>query len=316
MTGKERVARTIRRQPADRMPVYGWVNNGEFQKKVEAKYGSIAGFHDKYEFDMYHLFPPSGPFKAKRHTYKDTFYDDALPEIEFTDPDDLPYDSVKPDMERNAGRFIYAQAPGCFECMNGVWGIENHLAYLIMHTDQIRELYQKLAQWTVKHVSNLLDLGVDMIHISDDWGSQSGMLFSMDIWHDLVYPYHKAVAKAVKERGAFLSLHCDGNFSAALDGICDIGYDVVHPYQESAGMDYGLYFQKYKDNFLIHGGLDVQTTIGFGDYERLEREIRRVYARFKDHGLLFCTTHMIQPHCTLEEAEFAYDLIYRLVREE
>ena len=36
MTGKERVARTIRRQPADRMPVYGWVNNGEFQKKVEA----------------------------------------------------------------------------------------------------------------------------------------------------------------------------------------------------------------------------------------------------------------------------------------
>lgn len=31
-------------------------------------------------------------------------------------------------------------------------------------------------------------------------------------------------------------------------------------------MDYGLYFEKYADRLIITDGLDVQTTIGFGDF--------------------------------------------------
>ena len=62
------------------------------------------------------------------------------------------------------------------------------------------------------------------------------------------------------------------------------------------------------------GGLDVQTTIGFGHLDRLQREIERVISMFADGGLLFCTTHFVQDHCTIEELTFAYDLVYDLVR--
>jgi len=100
-----------------------------------------------------------------------------------------------------------------------------------------------------------------------------------------------------------------------LDGIAELGYDVLHPYQVSAGMDYGLYFEKYRERFAIMGGLDVQTTIGFGDYDRLKAEITSVLKQFADRGLLFCTSHFVQDHCTIEELTFAYDLIYKLVRD-
>ena len=315
MNGKERVKNVILNKKADRMPIYGWINNHEFHQKIVQKYEKPEAFFDKYEFDMYHLFPPANPVDGP--SYASTFFDGGLPDIKFTNPDDMPYNDVKPAINLHSeekGRFVYAQTPGCFEFFNGVWGIENHLSYLLLYTEQIKEMYEKLADWTVGYVNNLIDTGVDMIHISDDWGAQTGMLFSNDIWNRLVYPYHKKVAEAVRKRGVFLSLHSDGNVMSVLDGLCDIGFDVMHPYQESAGMDYNIYLKKYRNNFVIHGGLDVQTTIGFGDYDKLESEIKRVFNLFRDGGLLFCTTHMIQPHCSVEEAEFAYDLIYNLVR--
>ena len=73
--------------------------------------------------------------------------------------------------------------------------------------------------------------------------------------------------------------------------------------------------QKHGDKFVVMGGLDVQTTLGFGKYDLLRAEIERVLRLFKDGGLLFCTTHFVQDHCTLDELTFAYDLIYRRVRE-
>ncbi len=109
-----------------------------------------------------------------------------------------------------------------------------------------------------------------------------------------------------------MSLHSDGNVSSVIDGIIKLGYDVVHPYQESAGMDLYEFKRKYINSFVIMGGLDVQTTIGFGKYDFLKSEIERVINLFKDGGLLYCTSHFIQAHCSIEELKFAYDTIYKI----
>ena len=80
MNGKERVANVILNKKADRMPIYGWINNGEFQPKIVEKYGSPEAFFDKYEFDMYHLFPPGRP--VANPSYAGEFFDGGLPDID------------------------------------------------------------------------------------------------------------------------------------------------------------------------------------------------------------------------------------------
>ena len=154
-----------------------------------------------------------------------------------------------------------------------------------------------------------------MVHVSDDWGMQKGLIFSPRVWWKLMYPYHKIVCDEVKRRGVYLSLHSDGNVSSVIDGIIKLGYDVVHPYQESAWMDLYEYKQKYMDSFVVMGGLDVQTTIGFGKLDFLKNEIERILRLFADGGLLYCTSHFVQNHCTIEELTFAFDTIYELTRE-
>jgi len=37
---------------------------------------------------------------------------------------------------------------------------------------------------------NCLDLGVDMIHVSDDWGAQQGLMFHPGLWRRLIFPNH------------------------------------------------------------------------------------------------------------------------------
>ena len=239
----------------------------------------------------------------------------ALPMGDVNDPES--YEKIRNQIahhKEQRGRFVYMQAPGIFECLNDVFGIENHLRYLAQYEDELHRVYRRQAEWNLAFANNCIDLGVDMIHVSDDWGTQRGLMFSPAMWRKLIYPYHRVICEGVKRRGVFLSLHSDGNISSVLDGVVDLGYDVVHPYQESAGMDFRVFKDKYRESLTVMGGLDIQTTLGFGKLHILESEIRRVMEMFADGGLLFCTTHYVQDHCTMEELVFAFDKVYELAR--
>lgn len=323
MLSRERVLRVIHHEKPDRMPIYGWVR-ANLEEPLAAAFGSVEAFEDRYEFDLHHAFGGpqpyhSGDLQQLRRDGHGSVTPAALLGITLTDPnEESAYQEVIRQLrhyKEDRGRFVYMQTPGIFECLNGAFGIENHLMYLAMYERELHEVYRRQAEWNRQFAMNCLDLGVDMIHVSDDWGGQVGLLFNPETWWTLIHPYHKVTCEAVKQRGAFVSLHSDGNITQVLDGIVDLGYDVVHPYQESAGMDYGLYRQRYSHSFVLMGGLDVQTTIGFGNLSFLAGEIRRVMELFADGGLLFCTTHFVQDHCSMEELQFAFDEVYRLARE-
>ena len=257
-------------------------------------------------------------FDRLRRENEELTPDLLLEEDIFTDPDvDGYYDSVSNVLafHKQRDRFCYIQTPGFFEQFNGIFGIENQLLYLAMYPDELGELYRRQAQWTKKFAEHSIARGVDMIHISDDWGAQNDLLFSPATWQKLIYPNMKAVADHVHERNCFVSLHSDGCVAKVTDGIADIGFDVVHPWQESAGMSYDLWLDNYSDRFAILGGVCVQSAIGLLPRDRLEEEIRRVFGLLRGRRWICCTTHFVQNHCSIEDLTFAYDLIYRLARE-
>jgi len=63
-----------------------------------------------------------------------------------------------------------------------------------------RQLYEWIARWSARYAENCLELGVDVIHISDDWGMNNAMLFSPKTWWELVYPAEKIICGAVLKR--------------------------------------------------------------------------------------------------------------------
>ena len=106
----------------------------------------------------------------------------------------------------------------------------------------------------------------------------------------------------------------DGEISVikVADGIAELGYDVVHPWQENAGMSYDLYLEKYANKFAILGGVCVQSAIGMLPQDKLESEIRRVFDKLRGKRWICCTSHFVQKHCSIDDLIFAYELITNL----
>ncbi|MBQ3706816.1 MAG: hypothetical protein II889_02805 [Clostridia bacterium] len=322
MDSTERVKRTILGLPTDRQPIYGWVS-ANLTNELNEAYGSVAAFEDRYEFDMSHIFGGPGSFRGDviervRRENDELTPDLLLDEDIFTDPDNLAeYRNIQDAMafHKERGRFCYLQTPGFFEQFNGVFGIENQLLWLAMYPQELDELYRRQAEWTVKFAGHAIDLGIDMVHISDDWGAQRDLMFSPKLWREIVFPHMKRVVDYVHSRGCFCSLHSDGCIAKVTDGIAELGIDLVHPWQESAGMSYDLYLEKYQNTFAILGGICIQTVLGLLPQDELEREIRRVFGLLRGKRWVCCTTHFVQNHCTIADLAFAYDLIYKLARE-
>jgi len=323
MTSRERVLETIHHRKPDRIPLNGWLGNEEFAPKVVQRFGSLAAAHDHYEFDIAGVpcptpFPWCAYHDLREARKPEPITAEDILDIPLTDPDSTDiYVKMKEAVEKNnAGkcRFTIASTHGYFENFSAVFGLETQLINFALYPDAIRILNTRMAEWNKKFANNALDVGVDMIHFSDDWGAQRSLIFDPKQWWELVYPFHADVVGMIHKRGGLASLHSDGCVAQVLDGIAKIGFDVVHPFQESAGMDLSLFKRDYMDTFTVMGGLDVQTTIGFGKYDFLKSEIERIVGMFRNGGLIFCTSHSIQPHCTVEEFVFAYDLVYDLIR--
>jgi uroporphyrinogen decarboxylase len=319
----ERVRRAILGQSVDRTPIYGWVS-ANISEPISRAYGSVAAFEDKYEFDAAHIFGGPGSFKDnvinELRAKKGELTPDLLLDADiFTNPDITEtYGNIRSAIEfyKKRGRFCYVQTPGFFENFNGVFGIENQLAYIAEYQEELGELYRRQAQWTLKFADRCIESGADMVHISDDWGAQNNLMFSPNTWRKLIKPNLKTVIDHVHSRGCLVSLHSDGCVAPLVGELAGLGIDCFHPWQESAHMPYSLWLDNYSDIFAILGGICVQTTLGFGNTERLESEIRRIFALLKGKRWICCTTHFVQEHCSLTELAFAYDLIYKLAREQ
>ena len=321
MNGRTLVKNVLSGHPCARTPVYAWVREN-LSREISAAFGSVEALEDHYAFDLAHLFGGPSPFDQTAIGRLRDQNIEVTPEIALRIPllsvdRSADYQAVRDSLDfyqKQRGRFCYMQTPGIFECLNDLFGIEDHLCYMALYPEAMKEIYQRQARWNRDFADCVMDLGVDMVHISDDWGSQRGLLFSPQMFYSMIYPAHKLVCDHVRKRGCFLSLHTDGNINTVLDAVADLGYQALHPWQESAGMTYDRYLSQYADRLTLFGGLCIQTTLGFGDPIHVERELRRVFSQLKGKRWIFCTTHFVQNHCSIEELTMALDLAVKLAR--
>jgi len=322
---RERVLTALQFREPDRVPLYVWVfNQPGVIDEIVARFGTFEAFCDELELDMTQAFPAKGPLKRRPKpgdeaavydaTYGWVYTVEGALEAELNDPDDPTiYEPIKREIEHHkgrCGRAVFVQTFGVFEAANDFVGLEQNLVAMVEKPELCRQLYERIARWSARYAENCLELGVDVIHISDDWGMNNAMLFSPQKWWELVFPAEKIICDAVLKRGGLLSLHSDGYIEPVLDGVVELGIKVFHPCQESAGMKPVEVKRKFFGKLALYGGLDVRTVLGRGlSREQLAAEIRRVMEALKPGGgFIFCTSHMVQPGTPIDEVVFAYEV--------
>ena len=323
MESKERVLATLAHQKPDRIPLHVWLFREDVNEQLEKEFGSPDKFYDEFGIDVYHSFPAVGIMVAAQPervaTKTDNTYGNVLTleeaiDAPFIDPDDPGiYGTVINDVEKHGirkGRCVYCQTFGVFETANLILGLQESLLALMTDPEGMKALFERIARWTASYVDNLVEIGVDVIHVSDDFGQNNQLLFNPKIWWDLIYPTESIITERVKAHGRPLSLHSDGYVEPVLGGILDLGFDCLHPIQDSAGMDFVGTLEKYGKQVTLMGGLDIRDTLPCGDRAKIEKNIRKVIRKAKEvgGGLIFCTSHMVQPDTPIADLLFAYEV--------
>jgi len=322
MNSKQRVLAALSHQPTDRTPIDCWLYQKQFVQKLEAEWGTRERFWGEFGVDIVVGFVPW----PNQLGYKPEVSE--LARIELKNPRDnfwLTYDAWTEDFAgmnvREAvnkygdKRVVIAHIWGIVEGTSSFLGIENCWMYLGMAPDLMKAWFDRYADWLCGEVDACIDAGVDVITLSDDWGSNKRMLFAPAMWREMVKPYAARVVRHAKSRGVPVNLHSDGHIMDIMDDIVEMGYASMHPVQESAGMDPRTIKDRYGDKLVVYGSLDVIDGLLAFDGDALDEYITKRFEIYAPGGgFIFNTGHFVQPDIPPARLARAYAHVLDLAR--
>ncbi|MDZ7372576.1 MAG: hypothetical protein ONB23_01275 [candidate division KSB1 bacterium] len=316
MTPRERALKAIRFETPDRIPLDIWVIDEFWEKMLEERYGGMDRFLDELETDVFMAFspvpkPPDGSWQTVEEVL----------ETPFQDPDDHSLYTQRNKSVRYARgilesvekhgrqrqRAVIGWVQGPYEALQSFLGTENALLEMALHREQVAEFTRRLGEWARRVATNIIDLGIDILLISDDWGQNNAMLFSPRDWRELIRPAVARIAEAALERGVPVAVHSDGYIEPILEELLELGIRVLHPIQETAGMDQLEVRRRFGRRLCLYGGLDVRL-LSSADPEQARRLARaKVEQLGREGGLILCTSHSVSEEISLENILAAYD---------
>ena len=249
-------------------------------------------------YDLYH-----SPLKDAQ-TVKD------IEDYPWSDPlDDARY----LDMKAEADRAVFEQkkayvlgrmSSGMWEHAMWMTGYEKFFMDMITNKKLVCAIMEKILEIKMQYWGRALDTvgeNVMVVSCADDLGSQSGLLVGLDLYKEMIWPYHKRLFEFLKKRARsdiYIFFHNDGAIYETLPLLIEAGVDIVNPWQVNCkGMGDTAKFKKEfgKDLTVWGGSCDTQQVLPFGTPQEVRDETRR---RIDDlapgGGFIFAPIHVIQ----------------------
>jgi uroporphyrinogen decarboxylase len=159
--------------------------------------------------------------------------------------------------------------------------------------DLFEDMVETLTRIKHRRIDSLVGrIQVDLVHYWEDICYNAGPMLSPETFRKIVAPRMKGVNDRLRrELGAkFISVDCDGNFSALLDDWVDTGVNVLMPCEVDAGMDVLALQKSHGDRCGFLGGIQKKALIE--GPAAIDEELRRVlpavrrggYIPHLDHG--------------------------------
>jgi uroporphyrinogen decarboxylase len=189
-----------------------------------------------------------------------------------------------------------------FETAWALRGLEQMLIDMITDPDLADQVLDFPYQYHFAAARRLVEMGVDMIWIGDDVGSQHEMLISPKMWRKFL---KWRMANMIQELKAInpelkVAYHSDGDIRRIIPELIEIGLDVLNPIQPAC-MDPAELKKQYGDQLCFWGTIDEQQTLPFGSPEEVRAEVlERLRTVGQDGGLILAPTHHVQLDTPLE----------------
>jgi uroporphyrinogen decarboxylase len=151
---------------------------------------------------------------------------------------------------------------------------------------------------------------IDVAQVTDDLGSQTGPLISLEVYRTFYAPHHRRFIDLCHAFGIKVFHHDDGSIRAFLPDLVGMGIDVLNPVQwMCTGMDMAALKRDFGDRLCFHGAVDNQRILPFGTPEEVRAEVRRCIDTLASDGTgyVLAPCHNLQAITPLENVLAMYD---------
>ena len=193
-------------------------------------------------------------------------------------------------------------------------GDEQAFMDLVLNPEIVHYCLDKLFDFAYENTARIFETipgKVDFSFVSEDFGSETSLLMSLDHIREFLIPRMKRMMELVHSAGAYVFTHSDGAIRPALPLLIDAGTDVLNPIQWNCpGMEREGLKRDFGGKLLFHGGMDNQYTLPFGSVEEVRQEVRDNIDIFGDEYIL-APCHNIQTVSPPENIVAMYEEGYR-----
>jgi uroporphyrinogen decarboxylase len=190
------------------------------------------------------------------------------------------------------------------------WELRGMMTFMKdLHTNptMAKAILDRLNDYFLDLAERLLDIGVEGLRFSEDWGNNKSMFINPKMWRKIFKPRYKRLFDATKRRGGFIFFHSDGNITPIVGDLVEIGTEILNPVQPEC-MNQLEVKEKYGDKITIDTGISVQRTLPYGTVDDVKRETMYALKHLAPGGgFCYGTSHYALSDVPVENIVALYD---------
>lgn len=331
----------INHQPVDRVPTDIWAT-GEIWKKLGDQFGSdmLAKLHiDSFNgIGADYIGPPlpqmpvgetinywnirTKPVPHKGGVYDEQYFYplataqtiDDLVAYSWPTADWFDYSGMKARARQaRKDRAVSCGYMAPFYFHNLLRGLEQSLVDPLIDPEFTHALVGRISDFFYDHHRRMFEVCdglIDVAQVTDDLGSQTGPLISVELYQEFYAPHHQRFINLCHEFGIKVFHHDDGSCRPFLPLLVEMGIDILNPVQWTCpGMDMEELKAAFGTRVCFHGAVENQRILPFGTPEEVRAEVRHcIDALASDHtGYILAPCHNLQAITPMENILAMYD---------
>jgi uroporphyrinogen decarboxylase len=173
-------------------------------------------------------------------------------------------------------------------------GMENMMMYFLSEPAFAREVLHRIMDFQMGIARHYLRLGVEMVFLGDDLGTQQGPLLGPRIVRTFLEPEYRRLFDLYRQNNVLIGFHSCGKIASVLNMLMDLGVNLLNPVQASAN-DLDHLRRVTQRRMALQGGVN-SATIMDGPPERIVTEVRQRMLQLGAHGGYVCQPDQGMPY--------------------
>jgi uroporphyrinogen decarboxylase len=213
---------------------------------------------------------------------------------------------------REQGKFVCISAIPGYEATWRKIGPEALLLAIADDPEWVMEMYEHDAESIIGGAKLFVERGFDFdgAWLWDDLAYKNGPLFSPKTYREQLLPQHKRVVEVFHSQGWPVILHSCGNITSLVPHLIEAGFDCLQSLEVKAGVDLGFLVREYGRSTCFMGGVDVRTFFA-DDEAELEREVlgKLSIGMSNPGGYVFHSDHSIPTQVSFQRYSKVVELV-------